>query len=90
QCCGGSPGWGIVHHDSHLVLENNVVFDVAGAAIVAESGNELGAWRNNLTIKTTGMEFPGISEDFLNRAEELSTWVFRAMVTGCKEPPRWK
>ena len=24
----GSPGWGIVHHDSHAILENNVVFDV--------------------------------------------------------------
>lgn len=50
----GSPGWGIVHHDSHAVLENNVVFDVVGAGIVAEKGNEIGAWRNNLTIKTTG------------------------------------
>ena len=50
----GSPGWGIVHHDSHAVLEDNVVFDVAGTGIVAESGNEIGAWRNNITIKTTG------------------------------------
>ena len=49
-----SPGWGIVHHDSHAVLEDNVVFDVAGTGIVAESGNEIGAWRNNITIKTTG------------------------------------
>ena len=48
------PGWGIVHHDSHAILEDNVVFNVAGAGIVAESGNELGAWRNNLTVKTTG------------------------------------
>lgn len=50
----GSPGWGIVHHQSHAVLEDNVVFDVAGTGIVAESGNEIGAWRNNITIKTTG------------------------------------
>ena len=50
----GSPGWGIVHHDSHAVLEDNVVFDVVGAGIVAEDGNELGVWRNNLVVKTTG------------------------------------
>lgn len=50
----GTPGWGIVHHDSHLVLEDNVVFDVVGAGIVAEDGNELGLWRNNLVVKTTG------------------------------------
>ena len=50
----GSPGWGVVHHSSHAVLEDNVVFDVVGAGIVAEAGDELGAWRNNITIKTTG------------------------------------
>ncbi|MEL6109125.1 MAG: G8 domain-containing protein, partial [Planctomycetota bacterium] len=50
----GSPGWGIVHHDSHAILEDNVVFDVVGAGIVAEDGNELGLWRNNLVVKTTG------------------------------------
>ncbi|WP_425400608.1 Ig-like domain-containing protein [Aeoliella sp.] len=50
----GTPGWGIVHHDSHAVLEDNVVFDVAGAGIVAEDGNELGAWRGNLVVKATG------------------------------------
>ncbi|MEN1678501.1 MAG: G8 domain-containing protein [Planctomycetota bacterium] len=50
----GSPGWGIVHHDSHAVVEDNVVFDVVGAGIVAEDGNELGLWRNNLSVKATG------------------------------------
>lgn len=50
----GTPGWGIVHHDSHAVLEDNVVFDVVGAGIVAEDGNEIGEWRNNLVVKTTG------------------------------------
>ena len=50
----GSPGWGIVHHDSHAHLSDNVVFDVAGAGIAAESGNELGSWKNNITIKMTG------------------------------------
>ncbi|MEQ9462014.1 MAG: PKD domain-containing protein [Phycisphaeraceae bacterium] len=50
----GSPGWGVVHHDSHAVLEENVVFDVVGTAIASEDGNEIGRWSRNLTIKTTG------------------------------------
>ena len=54
----GSPGWGIVHHDSHAILEDNVVFDVLGAGIVAEAGNEIGRWSNNITIKTTGDNDP--------------------------------
>jgi hypothetical protein len=50
----GTPGWGIVQHDSYAVVEDNVVFDVRGAGIVAEDGNELGTWRNNLVVKVTG------------------------------------
>lgn len=48
----GSPGWGITHHDSNAILENNVIFDVFGAGVMSEAGTELGAWRNNITIKT--------------------------------------
>lgn len=58
----GTPGWGIVHHDSHAVLQDNVVFDVVGAGIVAESGNETGAWKNNLTMKTTGVSWENIRQ----------------------------
>lgn len=50
----GSPGWGIVHHDSHCILRDNVVFDVVGSGIVAEAGNEIGVWERNLVVKTTG------------------------------------
>ncbi|MGB7415569.1 MAG: PKD domain-containing protein, partial [Thermosynechococcaceae cyanobacterium] len=50
----GSPGWGIVHHNSFANIEDNVVFDVVGTGIAAESGNEIGRWTNNITIKTTG------------------------------------
>ncbi|MDB9525724.1 G8 domain-containing protein [Oscillatoria sp. CS-180] len=57
-----TPGWGIVHHDSHAVLKDNVVFDVAGAGIVAEAGNELGLWENNITIKTTGIPWEKVSQ----------------------------
>ena len=51
----GSPGWGIVQHESHAGLEDNVVFDVVGAGVVAESGNEIGWWTDNISIKTTGI-----------------------------------
>ena len=50
----GSPGWGIVQHDSHAVLENNLSYDVFGAGFVSETGNEIGAWRNNISIKNQG------------------------------------
>jgi hypothetical protein len=54
----GSPGWGISHHASHVDIEDNVVFDVVGAGIAAEAGNEIGTWKHNITIKTTGDKNP--------------------------------
>lgn len=50
----GSPGWGIVQHDSYAVLENNLSYDVFGAGFVSETGNEIGAWKNNISIKNQG------------------------------------
>ncbi len=50
----GSPGWGYVHHDSHVILEDNAAYNVFGAAFVTETGNETGAWRNNIAIKSEG------------------------------------
>jgi len=50
----GSPGWGYVHHDSHAFFHNNVSFDTFGAGFVAETGNEVGSWTNNLAIKAEG------------------------------------
>jgi len=72
----GTPGWGIVHHDSHAVLQDNVVFDVVGAGIVAESGNETGAWTNNLTMKTTGVSWENIGQTE-KRREKLFDLGFR-------------
>ncbi|WP_299312170.1 T9SS type A sorting domain-containing protein [uncultured Aquimarina sp.] len=43
----GSPGWGMVHHDSHADFSNNVVLEINGGAMVAESGSETGIWKNN-------------------------------------------
>ncbi|MEL6936043.1 MAG: G8 domain-containing protein, partial [Cyanobacteria bacterium J06607_17] len=67
----GSPGWGMVHHDSNAILENNVVYDVVGAGITAESGNELGRWSNNLTIKTTGYGKPVTSAEERTRKKKF-------------------
>lgn len=59
----GSPGWGYVQHDSFANLHDNVAYDVDGAAFVAETGNETGAWRRNIAIRSRGV---------LELAKELS------------------
>lgn len=50
----GSPGWGIVQHDSHANVNGNFVYDIVGAGIVAETGNETGEWNANLVTKVIG------------------------------------
>lgn len=50
----GAPGWGYTHHDSHAYFYGNVSFDTFGAGFVAETGNETGAWVDNLAIKAEG------------------------------------
>ena len=49
-----SPGWGFVNHDSHVIMEQNISFDVAGAGFVTEVGNEVGTFRHNLAIRSEG------------------------------------
>lgn len=51
----GSPGWGFVHHDSNAIFAGNAAYDVFGAAFVAETGNEIGRWVDNISIKTLGV-----------------------------------
>lgn len=46
----GSPGWGMVHHDSHADFTDNVVFDIEGGGMIAESGSETGIWKSNIVI----------------------------------------
>ena len=67
----GSPGWGLVQHDSHAGLEDNVVFDVVGAGIAAESGNEIGWWTNNLVLKSTGIPFQQADRERKARAKRF-------------------
>ncbi|MEM8633367.1 MAG: G8 domain-containing protein [Pseudomonadota bacterium] len=53
----GAPGWGFVHHDSNALMENNASFDTFGAGFVAESGNETGAWNDNIAIYAQGVSW---------------------------------
>ena len=48
-----TPGWGIAHHDSYVLVSGNVVYKYFGAGFVAEVGNERGKWRNNLAMVAT-------------------------------------
>jgi hypothetical protein len=50
----GSPGWGYVHHDSNAIMADNAAYDTWGAGFVAETGNEIGRWSHNISIKTVG------------------------------------
>jgi len=50
----GSPGWGYVHHDSNAMLHDNASYDTFGAGFVAETGNEIGSWTNNIAIRAEG------------------------------------
>jgi len=54
-----SPGWGFVNHHSNVTMEDNVAFNVVGAAFATEDGSELGAFRRNLAIRSTGSPTPG-------------------------------
>ena len=49
-----SPGWGFVNHDSYVIMEDNISFDVVGAGFVTEFGNEIGAMRRNIAIRSEG------------------------------------
>ena len=49
-----NPGWGITHHSSNAAIDLNVVFNVKGAGIVAEDGNETGQWVGNLVTGIFG------------------------------------
>lgn len=64
----GSPGWGFVHHDSNAIFDNNATYDTFGAGYVAESGNETGAWNDNIAIYAEGNSWntPKLANDITN------------------------
>lgn len=52
----GSPGWGIVQHQSRAMINDNIVYDITGGGIVSEWGNETGAWMRNLVSSVTSYD----------------------------------
>lgn len=48
------PGWAITHHISRMGIEDCFAFNVRGAGMVSELGNELGYWANNLSMWCRG------------------------------------
>ncbi|HEV3143368.1 MAG TPA: right-handed parallel beta-helix repeat-containing protein, partial [Gemmataceae bacterium] len=49
-----SPGWGYVNHSSYVEFEDNVAYNVHGAAFVTEAGDEIGSFRRNLAVRSAG------------------------------------
>ena len=50
----GSPGWGIVQHSSAAAVDFNFVYDIQGAGIVSEDGDETGQWIGNFVTGVYG------------------------------------
>jgi hypothetical protein len=50
----GSPGWGYVNHNSTVEFVENVGYRVFGAGFVAEVGNEIGGFRRNFALRSSG------------------------------------
>ena len=48
------PGWGYVNHSGYVDFVDNVAYNVNGAAFVTEVGDEIGSFRRNLAIGSTG------------------------------------
>ena len=74
----GNPGWAITHHDSHANVSENVIYDVKGAALVSEAGNETGFWDNNFIVNVSrGHNFDGYKaslfyDDYLYSGDGLA------------------
>lgn len=47
-----SPKLGFVNHDSNVLIQDCVAYDVAGSAFFTEIGTEIGAFRRNIAIHT--------------------------------------
>ena len=87
----GSPGWGFVHHDSNAILENNASFDTFGAGYVAETGNETGAWNDNIAILAQGNSWGTsknqslISDDQFDTARSGDGFWFQGRLVGSSD-----
>jgi hypothetical protein len=62
-----SPKHGLVNHGGHVVAEGNVTFKVDGAHFFAENGSEIGAFKRNLAIRSTGSELAHVDDGLMSR-----------------------
>ncbi len=77
-----SPKFGIVNHGGHVVAEDNVTLRIAGAHFVAENGSEVGAFRRNMAVRSTGS-----GDCLMTTTAMLSTWydlVAEKNPSGCR------
>jgi hypothetical protein len=64
----GTVGWGFVNHGSKVIFNNNVAYNFRGAGFVAEDGDEMGSFTNNIAIGGSGNgEFPYQQSVFINK-----------------------
>jgi hypothetical protein len=47
------PGWGYVNHSSKVDFFQNVAYNIGGSSFVTESGDELGSFIENISIRNT-------------------------------------
>jgi hypothetical protein len=62
-----SPKHGLVNHGGHVVAEGNVTFNLDGAHFFAENGSEIGAFKRNLAIRSTGSELGHVDDGLMSR-----------------------
>src|SRR5262249_30317537 len=60
-----SAGWGFVNHSSNVVMEDNIAVNVSGSAFVTEAGDEIGAFRRNLAVRSAGSKEDTVARDKL-------------------------
>ena len=53
----GDPGWAFTNHSSNVDFVRNVAYDNAGAGFFTEAGDEVGAWIDNIAIRTVMPNF---------------------------------
>jgi len=80
----GNPGWGITHHDAYADVSDNVVYDVLGAGIVAETGSETGFWNNNLVVGVSRRPGSGSATDPYNGILFYNDYLFSGQGFGLK------
>ena len=71
----GSPGWGMVHHDSNADFIENVLYMMRGG-MISESGSEIGTWQDNFVMvgwnyndRNAGDRWTGGEQGFWRREE---------------------